>query len=191
MAVFPATPKPNYPVEIEPEWAPLISRVDTGGEQRKQKSLFPRYNVRLTYKALSNANLQTLWEFYHARKGAYEAFYFFDLISLIHIDQYVCTGDGTTEIFDLPGKSTSSHKIYYNGILQTLTTDYVILTCGGDGDADRVDFVSPPAAGAVITTEFAGYLRIRARFEEDKLNRQMFYAHLYTTGISLKGLKAA
>jgi hypothetical protein len=95
-----------------------------------------------------------------------------------------------TTIFDLPGKSTSSHKIYYNGILQTLTTDYVILTGGGDGDADRVEFTNPPAAGAVITAEFAGYLRIRARFDEDKLNRQMFYALLYTTGISLKGLKA-
>jgi len=143
MATYPSSPTPNYPVEIEPEWTTLVSVVDTGGEQRKQKSLFPRYNVKLTYSTLTNTQLQTLWEFYQARKGAFEAFYFYDLIILTHNSEYIATGDGDTNIFDIPGKSTSSHTIYLNGSEQSEGTNYDLLVGGGNSDSDRVRFISP------------------------------------------------
>ncbi|HKJ41389.1 MAG TPA: DUF2460 domain-containing protein, partial [Sunxiuqinia sp.] len=140
MATFPDDPVTNYPLVVEPQWRTQITEVDSGGEQRKQKSLFPRYNVRVNFKLMTNAQIQAIWEFYQARKGAYESFYIYDLISLTHDAQYVGTADGATLILDLPGKSTSSQTIYSNGIELTEGYDYDILTGGGDSDADRVDF---------------------------------------------------
>jgi len=196
MSTYPESPKPIYPLIVEPEFKTLISGFDGGGEQRRQKQLFPKYNVTVNYGALSETDMQTLWDFYLARKGAYEAFYIYDLallasISPNHDGQYVGTGDASTEVFDIPGRSTSSQVIYIDGVEQTLTTDYVILNGGGESSADRVDFVSPPAAGEVVTADFTGFLRIRARFAEDKLSRELFMTNLFRYGIQLKGLKAA
>jgi len=196
MATFPESPIPIYPLIVEPEWKTLISGFDGGGEQRRQKQLFPKYNVVVNYDALSETAEQILWDFYMARKGAYEAFYIYDLALLAgiapnHNGQYCGTGDGATEIFDIPGRSTSSHVVYLDGVEQTITTDYVILTGGGESSSDRIDFVSPPVAGAVITVDFTGFLRIRARFAEDKLPRELFMTILFRYGVKLKGLSAA
>ena len=196
MSTFPESPAPIYPLIVEPEWRTLTSDFDGGGEQRRQKQLFPKYNVTVSYGALSESDMQTLWDFYMARKGAYEAFYIYDLALLAgiapnHDGQYAGTGNGSTEVFDIPGRSTSSHTVYVDGVEQTITTDYVILTGGGESSADRIDFVSPPSAGEVITVDFTGYLRIRARFAEDKLPRSLFMTVLFNYGIKLKGLSAA
>jgi len=191
MATFPTDPAPIYPLVIEPEWKTLISNLDGGGEDRRQKWLYPKYNVRLKYSPLTKAEMQTLWNFYLARRGAYEAFYIYDLVSMDHDGQYCATADGSTDIFDLPGKATSSQTIYLDGIEQTVTTDYSILTGGGESDSDRVDFVSAPAAGAIVTADFTGFLRMRVRFAQDKLSREMFSYLLFNHGLELKGLSAA
>jgi hypothetical protein len=113
------------------------------------------------------------------------------LITKAHVDQYIGTGDGTTEIFDIPGRSTSSQTIYVDSVEQTVTTDYVILTGGGTSSSDRVDFVSPPALGAIITCDFSGYLRMRVKFAEDQMSYDLFVTTLYNVGLSMKGLAAA
>ncbi len=196
MATYPEAPAPVYPLIIEPEFKTLISGFDGGGEQRRQKQLFAKYNVTVQYDALSAADAQTIYDFYMARKGSYEAFYIYDLallasISTDHTGLYCGTGDASTEVFDIPGRSTSSQVVYVDGVEQTVTTDYVILTGGGESSADRIDFVSAPAAGEVITVDFTGYLRIRARFAEDSLPKELFMTNLFRYGLKLKGLSAA
>jgi len=189
MATFPENILPVYPVVIEPVWDTLVSTFDSGGEQRRQKSLYPRFNVQLKYRALSAADAQTMWDFYMARKGAFESFYFFDPapdigITTTYKGLYVGTGDGTTDIFDLPGKSTSSQTVYVDGVAGS----YSILTGGGDGGADRVDFVAAPATGESISCDFTGKLRINCRFAQDRLSKELFMTVLYNFGIELKGL---
>ena len=75
-----------------------------------------------------------------------------------------------------------------DGSTQTLTSDYVILTGGGDGSADRVDFVTPPELGESISCDFTGKLRVHCRFAEDKLSRQQFTHRLFSYGVRLKGV---
>lgn len=48
---------------------------------------------------------------------------------------------------------------------------------------------SIPVAGAVISCDLFGRQRIRCRFAEDNLSRELFMARIYRTGIKLKGLK--
>jgi len=191
MAVYPETPRPVWPVIIEPEWGTLVSDFDSGAEQRRQKYTFPKYNATLSYHALTAANQQILWAFYMARKGDLEPFWFYDPapafgVVTSHLGQYVGVGDAVIATFDLPGKSTSSRTLYVNGAAQSSGFSY--LTGGGDGSADRVQFTSPPTLGDLITVDFTGQLRIRSRFAAARLSREIFIGLLFRYGIQLKGL---
>lgn len=193
MATWPeSAPAPRYPFLIETEFNTLVSNFDGGAEQRRQKLLYPRYNISIAYRAISKTESQTLYTFYLARKGSYESFYIYDLAlilghSFVHSDQYCDTGDGSTTIFDIPGRSTSSQTIYLDGNDETSNT--TILTGGGSSASDRVRFdVSPPPAGKIITADFTGFLRMKVRFAEDKLTREDFVYKLYNFGIKLKGV---
>ena len=196
MATFPESPVPIYPLTISQRWKTIVTGMDSGYEERTAKWLFSKYDVNVKYNALSATDAQTLWNFYLAQKGSYDAFYIYDLslkalITKAHVDQYIGTGDGSTEVFDIPGRSTSSQTIYIDSVAQTVTTNYVILTGGGTSSSDRVDFVTPPDLGAIITADFSGYLRMRVRFADDNMSQDLFFASLYTCGLSLKGLAAA
>ena len=184
-------PTPRYPLHTEIEYNTLISNFDGGKEQRRQKLLYSRYNVEIRYNAISKTEAQTLWNFYVARAGAYESFYVYDLALLLqhsfaHTGQYVGTGDGSTTIFDIPGRSTSSRTVYLDNVEQTSGITY--LTGGGASSADRIQFSAAPTSGEIITVDFAGHLRMKVRFAEDKLTRENFVYKLYSYGIQLKGL---
>lgn len=189
MALYPEAPVPQFPYSITEVWNTIISRFDSGTEQRRQKLNYAKYDVVLTYDALSSTDFDILWNFYTARRGAYEAFYMYlpDPTPQTRTGLLVGVGDGASTIFDLPGKNTSGHTIYESGIAVPIS-EYTILVGGGAVNADRVQFDTPPVANAVITCDFTGIMRNRCRFEEDKLTRNMFAYLLYQTGIKLKGL---
>ncbi len=189
MAEFPTTPVPFAPLEISANWKTIISGFDSGVEQRRQKQTYPKYDVALTYAALLDADFMTLWNFYQSMKGALKAFYFYTLESSDWDGLFVGTGDDATVIFDIPGKDTTATLIYINGIAVD-SADYTLLTGGGLESADRVQFDTAPAANDIITCDFTGYMRIRCRFENDKMTRTEFAKAVYSTGLRLKGLAA-
>lgn len=186
MATFSTSPAPIFPVNLEQEWKTIITTMDGQNEQRKKKAGWPKYNARLQFDVLSKAEETILWDFYQARSGAWEEFWFFSPETKDWPKQYVGTGDASETTFNLPGKSTSSQSIYIDDVLQS--SGYSILTGGGSGGADRVQFTAAPTAGQVISASFAGYLRCRVRFEQDKMSRELFSVALYRTGLKLKGL---
>lgn len=194
MATFPeSNPTPLYPLIIESEFNTLISDKDSGGEQRRQKLMYPKYNVIVEYNPLPISDAKTIWGFYMARKGASEAFYIYDFSSLPatsfnHSKEYCGTGDGTTTIFDIPGKSTSSRTVYVDNVDYTSSVSF--LTGGGTSNSDRIQFSSAPVAGGIITIDFTGFLRMRVRFLEDKMTREAFNYKLFQYGLKLKGLSA-
>lgn len=183
---YPTTPKPTYPYDITINWKTIISGYDSGKEQRRQKNLYPKYDVSLTYPPLSLVNTQILWNFYQARRGTYEAFYFYSLEETQWNSCFIAIGDGTTTTFDLPGKSASSIVIYSNGVVVNSAT-YTIGAGAGDASADNVVFTTAPAVNTLLTCDFDGYLRIRCRFQEE-LTRSAFAIALYKNGIKLKGI---
>ena len=192
MATWPESdPTPRYPLLIETEFNTLISGFDGGGEQRRQKLLYPRYNLTIKYKAITKTEAQTLYNFYLARGGSYESFFIYDLSLLLlhsftHTGQYMGTGDGSTTTFDVPGRSTSSRTVYIDGADETASGSF--LTGGGSSDSDRFTFNTAPIAGAIVTIDFTGYLRMKVRFADDKLTRENFVMALYSYGIKLKGV---
>lgn len=186
MAEFPSTVPPKQDgYDLSVEWNTIITQMDSGLEQRRQKWTFPKYNIELTFDLLSSTDAATLWNFYIARNGRSEAFYFYDKESLAWTGLYIGVGDGSTQTFDLPGKTTTSQTIYVDGVSEAGVT---ILTGGGAESSDRVTFTVAPATGEILSCDLTGYLRIRCRFEEDKMTRRMFLDAIYRTGLKLKGL---
>lgn len=188
MAVFPSTPDASYSYTIEPEWKTVIAGFDGGNEERDEKWDFPRYNVKLVYEDLDAAGFRQLWDHYMAHRGASRAFNFYALLSDTYNEPlYVGTGDAAQTIFDLPGRSTSGQSLSIGGVVQS--GGYTVLSGGGEDSSDRVEFTSPPEAGGIITCSFTGFLRIRCRYANDRLTKELFAYQLYRTGIELKGLR--
>lgn len=191
MLSYPTDPEPIYPFSITSEYKTIISTKETGTELATEQWRFPKRSLSLKYdirESLSGVN--TLWNFYKSRRGAYLPFWFFDLYSMdsdgslpSHTDEYAGRGDGVTTVFDLPGKSSSAQKVYLDGVE---TVDFTISAGTGDGSADQIDFgATAPTLGVLITTDFTGYLRMRMRFAADKLTKELFEYMAFRFGIEL------
>jgi len=192
MAKFPELSSISYtnPEAVGIRFKTLISNFDDlGEEQRKQKWLYPKRTVPLTYRRKSKADARTLWQFYLSRKGAYEAFNFFLNQANTYQGEYVGTGDGSTTVFNLPAKNSSDYTVYKNGVAQEGGgTDYTFAAGAGTDGADKITFVAAPASGDRITYDFTGNLKIRCRFAEDYQDYETFYGRLVNMGIELEGL---
>ena len=185
MAQYPTSPAPSYPYSLDIVHKTIVSAFDSGKEQRRQKQLFPKYDVNLIYDAITISEIDDLWSFYTARKGSFEAFYFYTLEKATWTNLFMGTGDGMTLNFDIPGKETESRVIYLDGVEEI---NRIFLVGGGNEDSDRVSFSMSPSLNQVITCDFYGYMRIRCRFTDDKMTKSMFTTRLCSTGLKLKGL---
>jgi hypothetical protein len=199
MAKFPEVSEVGFksPIGQSIRFKTLVSTFDElGEEKRRQKWLYPKRDIRLQYEWISKASAETLWEFYLARKGAYEGFNFFlpepKAEYPSYTGEYVGTGDGSTEVFYLPCKTSSSRTVYVAGTSQAEGSDYDFTAGGGADGADKIDFSSSgmvtPSAGERITIDFTGILKVHCRFAEDYQDFDTFWDRLVTMGILLKGL---
>lgn len=198
MAKFPEVSSVPYaiPLKIEIEHKTLITNFDDlGAETRKQKWLYPKRNVYLGFNHVSKSEIETLWQFYIARKGATQAFAFFiptlDSNPYGYVDEYVGTGDGSTVIFNLPCRTSASRTLYVDSVSQdpdSSPPDYTFSALGGTDGEDKVTFTVAPTAGQRITLDFTGYLKIRCRFADDNLSWEEFYDRLVKSELKLKGL---
>lgn len=192
MAKYPTVPIPQFSQSVEVQYRTIISAFDGGNEQRRAKWTAPQYDVTLAYNALPTSHADTLWNFYRARRGAYEAFNFYlgeaEGQTYSWSSEYVATSPGGTTSFTMPCKNSTGWTICINGSALT-TAQYAVDTTAGVDDADVLRITtSAPSSGAVITASFTGYPRIRCRFAEDSLSREQFDARLFRMGLKLKGL---
>jgi len=199
MAAFPQYNEiPMDPtIEITHEFKTLVSKFDDEGEEnRKQKWLYPKRRIRVRYNFISKAHAETLWEFYLARKGRYGAFNFFvpepQLTYPSYTGEYVGTGDGSTEVFNLPCKSAVSYTVYIDNSEQTEGINYNFTSGGGTDGADKIAFddsnMVSPSDGAIITCDFTGALKVRCRFAEDFASFSMFRDRRGSVSFELQGL---
>jgi len=128
MYIFPESPIPIYPLELSSEWKNLKSDFESGKEQRRQVWSFPKRSVKLEFKPLQQTEIDTLWNFFQARKGSLEPFWFFRPTKDKNGDwhsytgEYVGRGDGATTIFELPSKDTQGVELITNGDFETGAT---------------------------------------------------------------------
>lgn len=193
MLIFPSTTDPGYPLEISNNWKTLKTSVGEGREQRRKRWSAPQRSLTLKYQGLTQTRIDELYNFFMARKGSYDPFYFFSPLKNLggsfpsYVKEYVGLGDGTTTIFELPSKSTTPGTliIYNNGIVASAT----FLSGGGDAGVDRIQFSVAPVAGNIITADFTGQWRLRARFTNDSFSKELFTAALFNSGIEIREVR--
>ncbi len=192
MATFTAYSTVGYgnPVVEEMQYKTLFTNYDDlGTERRRRKWLYPKRLITLQYSQLSLTEGRTLFDFYIARSGAYEAFTFYKYESETYTGEYVGTGDGSTVVMNLPCKGSSSETVYIDGAEQTGGGTHYTLGAGtGTDGADKVTWVAAPASGERVTVDFTGYLKIKCRFKDDKMSFETFMNAYRTIGIQLQGL---
>jgi len=193
MAIFPQYASIGYanPLIKTVRTKTLISRFETQGEEkRRQKWLYHKWDLSLSYRYISKANAATLYQFYQTHGGQATAFNFFEGHSNDYSTEYVATGDGSTATYNLPFKSGSSIVIQQSG--STVSSgSYTINAGSGASGADQIVFSSSVGSAVYVTANFTGKLKVRGRFMDEDMTFETFYNRLHNTGIEIRGLANA
>ena len=187
MEVFPENIFSNYPAQFGSQWRTLVTNFESGTEQRRKRWAFPKRHIKLSYKRLKEDKIKDFWKFYQDRQGTLEAFWFFALAERYFYNEYVNRGDGSTVTFDLPSKNTTqaSVTVYVDGV----SSSFTFISGGGQGSSDRVTMAIAPANGALITADFYGRLRLKARFDSDMLSDDLVILLDYDMDIGIQEAK--
>lgn len=176
-----------------PGWSTTVNAGFSGYEQRNKNWSVPlaQYKIELTYK--DQSYFDKVNSFFWNVGGQADAFRFKDHKDYSATGQAIGTGDGTTTVFQLvklytagsrtftrtikkPIQATvqkfdgtycaNTVKIYDNGTLKTLTTDYTV-----DATTGLVTFATAPASGHAITADFEFHVPVR--FNTDDMQAQV------------------
>lgn len=188
-----------------------VAKAASGREIRINMWTYPEWEWDLTYEYLPDkqangataSDLRSLVGFVGGNYGALSAFPFMDPDDNTVLGQSVGTGDGSNKTFTLVRTyglslgattepvgyldATYTTKVYVNGVLKTLTTDYTINTASPY--AQSITFVTAPASSAAVTVDMRYYYM--ARIKEDTVELEKFMDKLWSlkriTLVSLKG----
>jgi len=163
---YPITPVPSFDVLYSEEFKTIVSTFLGANEQRQSTMRFPKRTRALPYDVL---DISTEWylirDFYRKNRGGWIAFWFLDFDQRKITDEYMGRGTGAALTLDLHSKTTvaASYAIYEDSVLQVENTDYTFVSGGGEAGVDRITWIAGhyPALGALITSDFKGYLRMK------------------------------
>jgi uncharacterized protein (TIGR02217 family) len=125
------------------------------------------------FKNETVANFDTLWDFYIARQGGYDLFWFKNPVDKDVTAESIGTGDASTTEFDLdvyPVDTTSSTfemRVDGTPVSATLSNDNV-------NEVSKVTFASPPGGSTALTGDYEFYYKVR--FKQDELTRETMSA---------------
>lgn len=203
-AIFPALPGLQFNNTKTPSWNVIEQASPSGMEQRGQFYTVPIWTWALSFEFLRAdrgfTEYQTLVDFFNSRGGSYDNFLYTDPSDSVipDVNPYMKfgTGDGVTVAFQMgrsfvtggffeplynPGPTTP--KIYVNGVLKTLGSDYTI-------NSGLVTFSSAPAAAAPVAWSGSYYWRVR--FAQKATQFKEFANNFWEANkielISIKGL---
>jgi len=168
----------NIPFEEDINWQTLVTRYEDGKEQRRQKWSQPKRGYSISLRGRTNTIMQQVWDFYNARNGAYETFYFENPNENPVTAEAVGTGTGSETNFQLDHYPLPSGAITITvgGISKTETTDYTLTRSTG-----AIVFGSGQTGAVVATYDFCRIVR----FVEDKLTRELFNYRVYNADLKL------
>lgn len=170
---------------MSPQFSTLVQRSINGTELRTALMAYPLWTISQSYEVLrddlANNELKQLVGFFLARNGSFDSFLFQNPDDESVTASQFGVGNGSQVYYQLTRSYggfvepvmniNGAPSIYLNGVLKTLTTDYVISSTG------LVTFVVAPGAGAVIT--WTGNYYWRVRFLHDSADFSQFLKNLW------------
>lgn len=186
MSVFPDI-MPSYDYNVQSAFHNLrLGPTDGDFTQRRRKRLTPLHKFTLQFNTLFAADIKTLYDFFIARYGGWDAFAFFDCDSKNWSALSIGTGDGATTSFNLQAKETSGRTVFINSVAQAEGTDYTFYSGQGTDGQDKITFASAPSNSAAITADLTGRRYYsNCIFTDDYMDRNLFEVRLYKTGLTI------
>ena len=179
MATWPeSNPTPVYPLIVTPRWQTNVSDIAGGKESRRATQEIVKIDVTVKYHGITATEAVTLYQFFMARRGAYESFWVYDCTPITIGPLYFATGNGITKVFDFCGKNTSDQVGFTDGIEDGSIVASMTYGTGADG-CDQVAFTTPPARGAVMSATFTGIPKYKVRFAQNQMSMELFTTNLY------------
>ncbi len=148
----------------------FISNLESGKILRRKLWTDPLYVISGEHR-LSAADFATLENFFReTAQGMLVDFCLTDPLSRTWTDMYVGTGDGSTTVFDLPFKNSSSYTVYNAGVAKTGGgVDYTFGDGTGTDGRDKITWNSAPADGNRISLDATGNRAWAVIFASDEL----------------------
>jgi hypothetical protein len=146
-----------YPLRISTRGKTYVTDLEAGKILRRKLWTDPFYTITGEHN-LSASDLSTLENFYReTAEGMVNSFTLTDPLSRAWLDVYVGTGDGTTTVFNLPMKNSTSYTVYKAGVTQTGGgTHYTFGSGTGTDGRDKITFVTAPTGGDRISLDATG-----------------------------------
>jgi uncharacterized protein (TIGR02217 family) len=173
---------PAFGLKEDIEYSTLIFESDSGKEKRRSKRSQAIRTLDCFLESESEEAIDLIWNFFKARKGRYDTFWVKFPTNYKVENEAVGIGNDIDTVFnlDLFPIDTASIKVYLNGL--QVRPDYYNERPDERNREDRVRRSSD--AGVAITADYEYY--VQARFEEDKLSRELVSVKLYNSSIKLK-----
>ncbi len=174
---------PAFGLKEDIEYSTLIFESDSGKEKRRSKRSQAIRTLDCFLESESEEAIDLIWNFFKARKGRYDTFWVKFPTNYKVENEAVGIGNDIDTVFnlDLFPIDTASIKVYLNGL--QVTSGFTI-TNDLTNEIAKIEFAAPPTAGVAITADYEYY--VQARFEEDKLSRELVSVKLYNSSIKLK-----
>jgi uncharacterized protein (TIGR02217 family) len=197
-AILPLFPGVSWGVIKRPLWATNVADAVSGRQYSLRRRIYPLWQFKLPYEVLrstaSLTEMQQIVGFFNARNGRYDDFLFQDPRENSVTAQAFGVGDALTRTFELVrtyggfaepvgGVNTATLRIYVNGVLKTVTTDYTI-----SSDWRYITFTVAPAASAALT--WTGSYYYRCRFLNDDIPFEEFMQYKHKTDIEFRSYRA-
>lgn len=169
----------NIPFDETVGFNTLITKYEDGKEQRRQKWSRPKRNFDISLRGRTNVIMQQAWDFYIARNGSFDTFYFENPNESPVSSEILGTGNGINVNFNLAHYPLPSGAITLTSGATTFTeTSHYTLT----RSTGAVVFNVAPT-GDVVATNY-NFCRV-VRFAEDNLDRELFNYRLFNTKLKL------
>lgn len=181
------TLEPEFGLEETIGFRTLITEMESGLERRRAKWTYGLRTYRMKLFAYTESAMNTLWDFYIARKGAYDTFIVKIPAEYIVTGEAIGTGDAVATEFmldEFPVDTTGgTFTMYVDGSEVGTAT----LHNNFGGELSYVAFVSAPGNNLAVTGDYEFCFRVR--FAEDNLTRQLLAYQLLSAGILLREVR--
>jgi hypothetical protein len=98
-------------------------------------------------------------------------------------------GWGYQRMWDLHGltNTVGDLAVKIDGVTKTGGgTDYTFISGGGEANADRVRFNTPPAVGTLLTDDQNAFLRMKGHLLDNKISEELISVGIYKTSLKVK-----
>jgi hypothetical protein len=150
---------------LEPRFQVVEQEVGEAHVVRYRKSVRPRYVFNLGFSLLTYAEAKSISDVISSCGGGYERIHWFSWHTLHWLWVPIGVGNGTTTLWDIPGKLTTEHELRTG--TGTVVGSFTITPFDPNvaGSVDRVAISPAVANGVTLWANFRGRRRFTCLFE--------------------------